>query len=125
MKFLKQWPIMATLFIGTPTFAQEIDYSADISSITQRIAEAEKSVASFEGGVIKTLAQYRLETLKMNRALLENRQLGDDAGIKPDLVVPAVKTNPERAADILFDIQKQMKVIEAAETEAGNSGGLV
>ena len=83
MKFNNQWPIVAALFIAVPALAQEVDYSADISDVSRRIAEAEKTIASFEGGVIKTLAQYRLETLKMNRALLENRQLGAEAKIQP------------------------------------------
>lgn len=125
MKFNNQWPIVAALFIAVPALAQEVDYSADISDVSRRIAEAEKTIASFEGGVIKTLAQYRLETLKMNRALLENRQLGAEAKIQPELVVPAVEPDPERAAEILSDIQKQMEVIEATKDEARSSGGLV
>jgi hypothetical protein len=125
MKSKIQYTILAAMFLAAPANGQEANLSADISSITLRIEDAERTVASFDGGVIRTLAQYRLETLKMNRALLENRELGTEAGIDPELVIPAVKPNPERAADILADIQKQMQVIEVAEVEARNSGGLV
>lgn len=113
------------MFLAVPAHGQNTDFFADISSITLRIEDAERTVASFDGGVIRTLAQYRLETLKMNRALIENRQLGTEVGINPELVIPAVKPNPERAADILADIQKQVQAIEAAEAAARNSGGLV
>lgn len=125
MKSRAQFIILAAVFLAAPAHGQEVNLSPDISSITLRIEDAERTVASFDGGVIKTLAQYRLETLKMNRALLENRQLGIEVGIDPELVIPAVKPNPEQASDILADIQKQMQVIEAAEAEARNSGGLV
>jgi hypothetical protein len=125
MKSKTQCTILAAVFLAVPAHGQNANISADISSITLRIEDAERTVASFDGGVIRTLAQYRLETLKMNRALLENRQLGSEVGINPELVIPAVKPNPERAADILADIQKQVQAIEAAEAEARNSGGLV
>lgn len=111
--------------IAVPALAQVSDLTADIANITERIEDAEKTVESFDGGVIKALAQYRLETLKMNRALLENRQLGAEAGIKPELVVPEVKPDTERATNISADIQRQLKIVETAEAEARDSGGLV
>lgn len=121
----KPFSILFALLVAVPAMAQDSNLSADIANITQRIEDAERTVASFDGGVIKTLAQYRLETLKMNRALLENRQLGNEADITPELVVPAVEPNPDRAAEILTDIQNQMRIIEDAEAEARDSGGLV
>ena len=125
MKNNMRWSVLAALLIAGPAFAQENDLSADIASITQRIEDAEKTIARFDGGVIQTLAQYRLETLKMNRALLENRHLGAQAGITPELVLPSVKADPERAVEILAEIEKQMQVVQTAETEARASGGLV
>jgi len=125
MKNYMRWLVLVALVTAAPAFAQESDLSADIANITQRIEDAENTIARFDGGVIQTLAQYRLETLKMNRALLENRNLGEQAGITSELVVPSVKPDPERAAAILADIQKQMQVIQTAETEALGSGGLV
>jgi hypothetical protein len=125
MKIAKQWPMLAAYLVALPALAQTIDYSAEISNLTQRISDTEKTVASLEGGAIKALAQYRLEILKMNRVLLENRELGSETGLTPELVVPAVEPNPERAADILADIQKQIESVDAAEKEASSSGGLV
>ena len=60
----------------------------------------------------------------MNRVLLENRQLGDEAAITPELVVPTVAPDPARAAELLTDIQTQTKVVSAAEAKAMYSGGL-
>lgn len=125
MKFKANLPILAAVLLAVPALAQDPEFSADIAEIEERIEGAEKTVASFDGGVIQTLAQYRLETLKLNRALLENRQLGTEAGLNPDLVVPAVEPDAERAAAILADIQHQLKVIETSELEASGSGGLV
>lgn len=119
------WVLAASVLVAFPAAGQEADFSADIADVTQRIEDAEKTVSQFEGGVIKALAQYRLEVLKMNRALLENRQLSADAGISPDLVVPTVEPDLARAAEILTDIQTQTEVVAAAEAEAKNSGGLV
>lgn len=125
MKFKANLPILAAVLLAVPALAQDPEFSADIAEIEERIEDAEKTIASFDGGVIQTLAQYRLETLKLNRALLENRQLGTEAGLNPDLVVPAVEPDAEKAAAILADIQHQLKVIETSELEASGSGGLV
>lgn len=113
------------LFLTVPAWAQDADFTADIAEITQRIADAEKVVASYDDGVVQALAQYRLEVLKMNRALLENRQMGAEADLSPDLVVPSVAPDAARAAEILADIQKQTDVVAMAEAEARSSGGLV
>lgn len=70
------WLLAASVFTAFPAESQQADFAADIAEMTQRIEDAEQTVVQFDGGVIKALVQYRLEVLKMNRVLLENRQLG-------------------------------------------------
>lgn len=117
--------LIALCLVGGQAFAQTPDLTSDIEGISERIRDAEATIAQYDGGVIKAMAEYRLETLKLNRALLENRQLASDAGVEPELVLPMVAPDPELAAEILIEIQKQAEAIKAAEAEAQDTGGLV
>jgi len=46
------------LFMTVPALAQDADFTADIAEITQRITDAEKVVASYDGGVVQA-QRYR------------------------------------------------------------------
>ena len=46
--------ILAAMFLAAPANGQETNLAADISSITLRIEDAERTVARFNGGVIRT-----------------------------------------------------------------------
>jgi Putative peptidoglycan binding domain len=115
--------ISATL-IAPRVYAQD-DLTSEAEDVIAQIAQAEETIGKYQGGVIREIAQYRLEVLRLNQALLENRILGNEVGIEPELVVPAVDPDPERAAGILLDIQKQQEIIQQAEEEVSQSGGLV
>lgn len=117
--------VLATAMAVGPALAQQADPLSELPTIEERIEEAQQTIAQFDGGAIQALAQYRLEVLRLNRALIENRALGDAAGLTPELVIPSVEPDPDRAAEILADIKNQQNVIETARREAETSGGLV
>lgn len=115
---------ISTALIAPRGHAQD-DLAGEIEDVTARIAQAEDDIDAYPGGAVRDIAQYRLEVLRLNRALLENRMLGDALEIEPELVVPAVEPDPDRAASILRDIQQQLELIQLTEEEASGSGGLI
>lgn len=108
--------------------AASVDSSAmraEVAGIEEEISEAEAELAGYEGGLIATLVQARIETLKLTRAILENQAAAAGGGAVTAITVPVAAPDEARAAEILRDIEAQLKIIEEAEAEAAGAGGLV
>lgn len=101
------------------------DLHAEVVAIEREISEAEAELAGYEGGLIVTLIHARIETLKLTRAILENRAAASGGGAITEIIVPMAAPDEARAAEILRDIEAQQKVIEEADGEAAGAGGLV
>ena len=122
--------IMATV----PAIAQETgelpnisteSISTDISQLDGEILAAETDAASYEGGLVKSLAVAHVETLKLTQAILQNRLEAERGGATIEVSVPVAVPDPLRATELLEEIEAQTSVVMQAEIEAANGGGLV
>jgi len=98
----------------------------DLNRIRQEIEQATSVDSQYSGGLIKTLIRMRLEVLKTNEALVEQRIHAIESGARIKLVVIATEPDPTRAAILAKEIETQREKVEEARIEADRySGGLV
>jgi hypothetical protein len=97
---------------------------SELNSTKQEIGVA-NSTASTYGGAIKLLATARLETLKANEALLEQRIQAIESGAKINIQVPAVQPDQVLASSIANEITTAKAGIAAGQVEANQYGGLI
>ena len=103
-----------------------VDLKQDLGRIRQEVEQATNDDAAYSGGLIKALIGVRLELLKTNEALVEQRIHALEAGARITVVVNAVKTDPIRAAELAKEVETQKARVVEARTEADRySGGLV
>jgi hypothetical protein len=102
------------------------DLKQDLGRIREDIEHATKDDAAYSGGLIKSLIGMRLEILKTNEALVEQRIHALEAGARITVVVNATKADPTRAAELAKEIESQKAKVAEARAEADRySGGLV
>ncbi|MGH9363797.1 MAG: hypothetical protein ACRD1B_00830, partial [Thermoanaerobaculia bacterium] len=102
------------------------DLKTDLARISQDVAEAQKDDARYSGGLIKALIAIRLEVLRTNAALVEQRIHAAEAGVRPTVVVNTTKPDPDRAAELAKEIEAQKQKVAEARREADRyAGGLV
>lgn len=106
---------------------QEVtDLRGELALVQASIAAAVDEDSKYTGGAIKSLIAYRLEILRINEALLQQRIQAIESGAGIDMVVNASEPNPERAAELLEDIEVQRRKVDEARQKAEKySGGLV
>lgn len=97
---------------------------SELNATKQEIAGA-NSTASTYGGAIKLLATARLEILKANEALLEQRIQAIESGAKINIQVPAVQPDQVLASSIANEITTAKAGIAAGQIEANQYGGLI
>jgi hypothetical protein len=118
--------IILSTWLCAGAAAAEPDLSQDIIAVRQQIADAERELAQYQGGLIKVLVQARLETLRLSEAMLEQKELAEKSGATFSYTLAAVAPDEKRARELLGDIDAAEK--ELADLEAKNaqySGGLV
>lgn len=98
---------------------------AEIPAINGQIAEVNATIAHYEGGLIRMLAESRREALLLLRTVVEARREAEASGATIEVIVPAVEPNPERAEQLLGEMAAQQERVEAAEREAASAGGLI
>lgn len=110
-----------------PTPAPDTEgLQADLAAVMQEISDAESKNSRFEGGLIKTLIETRIEILRTTQALLEQRILAVENGIPTTLQIPTTQPDPDRAAQLEKEIAAKAKELESAQREADRyTGGLV
>ena len=102
------------------------DLKHDLGRIREEIGQTAKEDAAYSGGLIKALIAVRLEVLKTNDALVEQRIHSLEAGTRMTVVVKTVKTDPQKASDLDKEIESQKGRVAEARAEADRfSGGLV
>lgn len=90
------------------------------------ISNAEKEDANITGGLVKALITTRLEILRTNKALIEQRIHAVESGAKITVSVPSYKPDPQEAERIAKEIDTQLAEIKSAREDASQySGGLV
>lgn len=99
---------------------------AELEKTRSDIAEANARDAALAGGLVKALIAVRLEILRTNEALIEQRIHAIEGGAKLTVAVPATNPDPKRAASLNAEIDAQRRKVEEARITASQySGGLV
>lgn len=97
----------------------------EIAAINVQIHEVESTIDTYDGGLVRTLAEARREALLLLRTVIKSRQQAESGGAGIEVTVPAVEPNPERADQLLGEMAAQQQKIEVAEQEASSTGGLI
>ena len=98
----------------------------ELGRVELAIESAEEDNSTYSGGLINTLITLRLEILKTNHALIQQRIHALESGAEIDITVSGSEPDPELAASLLAEIEDQRTKIAEAEKEAARySGGLV
>jgi hypothetical protein len=121
------WPSAACSQTLTPEQKLTIaSLKDDLGRVNKEIEQATQDDAKYSGGLIKSLIAVRLEVLKTNAALIEQRIHALEGGARQNIVVNASKPDQVRADELLAEIQAQQKKVAEARREADRySGGLV
>lgn len=111
----------------TPEEQQTItQLKGELAQVESEIESAEEDNRAYSGGLIKTLITLRLEILRTNHALIQQRVHALESGAEIDIIVIGSEPDHELAANILAEIEDQRTKITEAEQEATRySGGLV
>lgn len=100
---------------------QELRTELDITK--KEVAQAEAKYSQYTGGAIKALATVRLEILKTNEALLQQRIQAIESGAKITVQINATTPDIERANILEQELSKQEAKVSAALEKASASGG--
>ncbi|MCD6663625.1 MAG: hypothetical protein LT082_09520 [Comamonas sp.] len=99
---------------------------SELSATDTSISNAEKEDANVTGGLVKALITTRLEILRTNKALIEQRIHAIESGAPITVSVPSYKTDPQEADRLNKEIDSQLAEIKSAREDASQySGGLV
>lgn len=111
----------------TPEEQQTITrLGAELVEVQAAIEAAEEDDRAYSGGLIKTLIALRLEILRTNHALIQQRIHALESGAEVDIVVSGSEPDSELASRLLVEIESERSKLAEAEQEAARySGGLV
>ena len=99
---------------------------AELEATKKDVSAAELENSQYSGGLVKTLIAIRLEVLKTNEALIQQRIHAIESGTKVSIETVATKIDPERAKQLEEELARQeLKVSEAEAKARLYSGGLV
>lgn len=97
----------------------------ELDATQKEVSATELQNAKFSGGLVKAQMAWRLETLKTNEALLQQRIHAIESGAKVTVETVATKADPDRAKMLQEEMTKQeLKVSEADAKASLYSGGL-
>lgn len=131
---MKTFVVAATLLvalISTTSFASKSTTSVESlrveqSQINESINQAEGEDSKFSGGLIKALIGVRLELLKINSALVQQRINAIDSGATIKTKLYEVKPDTKRAYNLQTEMNSIKSEIRAKEKEiAKYRGGLI
>lgn len=106
--------------------AQVDELEIELKETDREISVAETERDSYQGGLIKVLIQTRIEILKTNKALLEQRISAIKSGSPVNIETRIYKPDIELMKNVQEDIAKQERELEEAKSEAAKyDGGLV
>jgi hypothetical protein len=111
----------------TPEEEQTVaNLKRELAQVEGEVSQATAEDAEYSGGLIKALIGVRLQVLRTNQALLQQRIHSIESGAEVTIVLTGTKPDPERAATLEREIRQQRdKVAEARSYADQYSGGLV
>jgi hypothetical protein len=96
----------------------------EIAALKLEIADLEDKVRTTPaGGLVGSLMRARLEVLKTSQALLARKRYAIEQGAVFDFVIPATRSDPQRAEALAQEISALEAEIQP-ESQSGNAGGL-
>jgi hypothetical protein len=105
--------------------AEALDHSADMASIKAELDIISEGAVKYEGGLIKNIISAREQILKLSFDALNFLELSKSNQITTEYTIELAAPDPERAANLLVEIQGQMEIVSQAEKEVSKSGGLL
>lgn len=101
--------------------------TTEITALDREIEAAEADIASYEGGLIQVMVKSRIETLRLTKAILQNRIIAQEGGETIEIVVLGGQPDPELASRILVEIEAQTELVgeTARQVAKSGSGGLI
>ncbi len=118
--------VILTSMLTFSASAQGLDeLKAELNSITSQLEIVDATIAKYEGGLIKVLAETRKEALLLSKALVENRISAAEGNATLEIQVPAVAPNDELAQQLLGELAQQQTAVDLASKEAERAGGLI
>ena len=122
----KSLPVAFAFCFSTLAFAQSNEaLPAELAAIEQQITDVQTKIAIYDGGLIKGLAEARLEALLLSKTLIENRISATESGATVEVIVSAVQPDEARAQQLLGEMASAQQRIDEAEKEAAQGGGLM
>lgn len=106
--------------------AKVVALNMELKQTNDDIKATTENYEQYSGGLIKSLIAARLEVLKTNKNLVEQRinSIESGAGVKVETLV--TNPNPELAEHLQSEIQSMKQEIEIEKNEASKySGGLI
>jgi len=117
--------LLASAMASAVSAQDLVELKAELSSLSSQIETVDLTIAKYDGGLIKTLAETRKEALLLSKTLIENRILAAEGNAALAIQVPAVSPNEEKAQQLLGELAQQQKAVSEAAQEAANAGGLI
>jgi hypothetical protein len=131
------WPPIAiaitmAVFLGcapslSPEQKEQVkSLQGELSLLRMEIASAQADESRYAGGLIKSMIVIRLEVLKTNEALIQQRILAIEGWAKIETSVKAAVPDASRAASLAKEIEAQRRKLDDAKAESDRyAGGLV
>ncbi len=117
--------ILIAVFLSSAGLASEsTKIEVELDALEKQIESTEAVIAQYEGGLIKTIAEMRRETLLLGKALLENVLRSNDANVERKIVVPAVTPDEDKAKELLAEMASAQTRIQEALSEVESAGGV-
>ena len=104
---------------------QEIEsLDEELNKIEEQILEADNTLDQYEGGAISEVARLRKEVLLLLHSILELRSKAQNDNIPIQIVIPVVEPDPQKADEILIDLNEAKEQLKSTELEVSSTGGL-
>lgn len=117
--------LLAILVAANPAFAQESQFTTELSSIETQLEELEIDAGQYNSGIISNIIEARRQALLLSRTLIENRINSEAGGAITEVTLPVVTPDEDMAKSIQEEMVAVAERIKVAEQEAANSGGLI
>ena len=127
MCLLMTWSVTASAQQFTPEQSAALDTA--LTEIDAQIASAEQESALYAGGLVKTVVELRLATLRHTRSMLDQRKLANTYGVAVTYTVDGSTFTPgttDQITALEAEIAELEQTIVAQQAEADRyTGGLV
>lgn len=108
------------------TIALIEELKQELSKTKTEVAEAQKKDSEYSGGLIKALIGVRIEILKTNEAVIQQRIQALESGAKIKIEILGTTPNEQRATSLDQEIQaKRLELAQAKKEMEQYSGGLL